>query len=316
VNNINYLLLSDSKDFTTDYVAIELEKRNVSYLRLDRDLLPGIKISWDISKQRLLVERNGDKYLIDDDTLKGVYYRAPTYLRETFSRNTNVEDQLKQSQWMSFYRNLLCFSKARWINSPSATFFAENKMVQLKFAQEIGFKIPKTILANNADDLGSIKNPLIVKSLDTAVFSFDDSEAFVYTNTVSYDELKSAELSIAPAIFQENLSSKTDYRVTVIDNVLFAVKILLNGHGFAGDWRKEKDNVSFVPAELSDEVSNMCYQIVKRLGLSFGAIDLIYSNNEYYFVEVNPTGEWAWLVDSAGHKIYMAICDFLTGDRP
>ena len=94
---------------------------------------------------------------------------------------------------------------------------------------------------------------------------------------------------------------------------MFAVKILINDEGVVGDWRKEKDNVKFVLAELPIKVSNMCCQIIKKLGLSFGAIDLIYSNNEFYFIEVNPTGEWAWLVDSAGQKIYKAICDYLAG---
>lgn len=313
VNKINFIILSDSKDFTTDYVTLELEKRGVSYLRLDRDLLPNYKITWDIYNLNLWIERNGNKYLIDEDSLHGVYYRAPTYLRETFSRSKTVEEQLKQSQWMSFYRNLLCFNKAKWMNSPSATFYAENKMIQLKVAQQTGLKIPQTILANNADHLSFIDDSLIIKSLDTVIFNFGDSEAFVYTNTVNSESLKNAELSIAPIIIQNNLSPKIDYRVTVVGKTVFSVKILMENKGVIGDWRKEKDNVSFIPSELPENVNNMCRQVVDTLGLSFGAIDLIHYNNEFYFIEVNPTGEWAWLVDSANQKIYEAICDYLIG---
>lgn len=311
MNNVNYLLLSDSNDFTTDYVSIELEKRGLEYLRLNRDLLPNYEITWNICNQNLLIENNENKYLIKNDSLLGVYYRAPTYLRETFIKNKSTEDQLKQSQWMSFYRNLLCFDNARWINSPSATFYAENKMIQLKVAQEIGFKIPQTILANNAKHIESTGDSLIVKSLDTAVFTIDEYEAFVYTNSVSYDELKKSELSIAPVIIQENLISKIDYRVTVIENIALPVIILNNGQGVIGDWRKEKDNVSFISCELPTIVSHMCCAIVKKLGLSFGAIDLIFYENEFYFIEINPTGEWAWLVDSAGQRIYEHICDYM-----
>lgn len=312
MNKINYLLLSDSEDFTTDYVSLELEKRRVNYLRLDRDLLSTYNISWDICNQILIIQKGSVEYQIDELSLQGVYYRAPTYLRETFSRNKSIDEQLKQSQWMSFYRNLLCFNKAKWINNPSTTFYAENKMVQLKVAKELGFNIPKTLLANNVDYMDYLPDSLIIKSLDTAIFNLGDTEAFVYTNTVDKAELKEAELSIAPIIIQENLSNKIDYRITVVGDTVFAVKILIENNGVIGDWRKEKDNVKFVPIDLPISIAKMCSNLINELGLSFGAIDLIYKDNEFYFIEVNPTGEWAWLVDSANQKIYEAICDYLT----
>ncbi|MDD5032601.1 MAG: hypothetical protein PHC85_00570 [Candidatus Pacebacteria bacterium] len=41
---------------------------------------------------------------------------------------------------------------------------------------------------------------------------------------------------------------------------------------------------------------NKCINIVKRLGLNFGAIDMIVTpNNEYYFLEINANGQWAWI---------------------
>ena len=110
----------------------------------------------------------------------------------------------------------------------------------------------------------------------------------------------------------ENLSKKIDYRITVVGDTVFAVKILIENNGVIGDWRKEKDNVKFVPIDLPISIAKMCSNLINELGLSFGAIDLIYKDNEFYFIEVNPTGEWAWLVDSANQKIYEAICDYLT----
>jgi hypothetical protein len=314
VNKINFLLLSDSKDFTTDYISLELEKRKIKYLRLDRDLLPNYKITWDINEQKISINKHDKKYQIDEISLKGVYYRAPTYLRETFSNNKSIEEQLQQSQWMSFYRNLLCFNNAKWINNPSSTFYAENKMVQLKVAKEVGFKIPKTIVANNSNHIDVLNDSMIIKSLDTAIFNLGDSEAFVYTNSVDKVELEKAKISIAPIIIQDNLTPKIDYRITVIDNKVFSVKILINDKGVTGDWRKEKDNVNFVPVNLPDKINQMCCELVKNLGLSFGAIDLVCSEDTFYFIEVNPTGEWAWLVDSANQKIYEAICDSLIGN--
>ena len=86
---------------------------------------------------------------------------------------------------------------------------------------------------------------------------------------------------------------------------------MLDDDGVEGDWRKFKDQVSFVPAQIPVSVKEKCIQLVQRLNLVYGAIDLIFHNNKYYFIEVNPTGEWAWLVDSANQKIYESICDYL-----
>jgi glutathione synthase/RimK-type ligase-like ATP-grasp enzyme len=46
------------------------------------------------------------------------------------------------------------------------------------------------------------------------------------------------------------------------------------------------------------------------LGLTYAAIDLALSNGEYWFIEVNPTGEWGWL-DGAERPIAAAIAEEL-----
>ena len=311
VSSIKHLILSDSHDFTTDYVTIELEERGLEYLRLDRDLLSKYQVTWDLDSETLLVKKFNREYLIENHTLKSVYYRAPTYLRETFVRRKSIEEQVKQSQWMSFYRNLSCFDKAKWMNSPAKTFQAENKIFQLKVARNIGFNIPKTIIANNASHIADLNESIIVKSIDTAIFDLGDQEGFVYTTPLGRNELVEEDLSLAPVIIQNNLTPKVDFRITVVGNDTYVVKILKNGKGVDGDWRVVKSNVKYEPAEIPATIAEMCKSLMSALGLSFGAIDLIFSENQYYFVEINPTGEWAWLVDAAGINIYKSICDFL-----
>ena len=38
---------------------------------------------------------------------------------------------------------------------------------------------------------------------------------------------------------------------------------------------------------------------MKKLNLSFGGIDLALVEKKYYFIEINPTGEWGWLVSNS-----------------
>jgi len=50
---------------------------------------------------------------------------------------------------------------------------------------------------------------------------------------------------------------------------------------------------------------------MNKLHLLFGGIDLAIVNDKYYFIEVNPTGEWGWLEDKNEMKISKAIMDAL-----
>ena len=52
---------------------------------------------------------------------------------------------------------------------------------------------------------------------------------------------------------------------------------------------------------------------MKSLRLNFGAIDLIKQDNKYFFIEINPTGEWGWLVDER-RRIDKVIANWLIGN--
>ena len=310
MNKVKVLILSDSHDFTTDYIAIELKKRGVPYLRLDRDLLNLFLINWEISSNKFIAKINDQSYLIEDNTLSGVYFRAPTYFRETFRKIEDPDNQLKNSQWLSLFRNLQVFNNAKWVNSPSSTYHAENKILQLRVALSTGLLIPQTVVTNG-NLFNSGYKRLIAKSIDTVLFDRGGEEAFCYSNMVSSSELIKYDNSIAPLILQECIEDKVDIRATVIGNTVYASSIKLNNAGVRGDWRLYKKEVRFSPIELPDEIENKCVEVVKSCGLIFAGVDLIESGGKYYFVELNPTGEWAWLVGSCGFTIPERICDEL-----
>ena len=57
-------------------------------------------------------------------------------------------------------------------------------------------------------------------------------------------------------------------------------------------------------------------RIMHILGLRFGGMDLALVDGVHYFIEVNPTGEWGWLISSARLPIDKAIVDFLSAESP
>jgi len=268
-------------------------------------------VIFDVLEGTLLVNIGNTKFKISNEKLKSVYYRAPIYLRDIYRPDISPEAQLSRTQWMAFVRNLTVFDNAKWMNHPSATYKAENKLLQLRVARQIGMECPETIVTNSY--LGAISNhkKYIVKSIDTALLRMEEKEAFVYSNVVDGTDIDSFDNSIAPIIVQTYIEPKIDIRVTVINEIVYAVRILQNGKGVEGDWRRIKNDIKFVPFLLPDDVAENCVNIVKSLDLCFGGMDLIESNGRYIFIEVNPTGEWGWLVNSAKLKIPETICDYL-----
>lgn len=312
MNNVDVLVISNTLDLATDYVCVELNCRDTKYLRINRDRLEQYKIHLDVLNNVLEVTIDSDSYIVTD-SLKSVYYRAPIYLRDIYKYKISIEEQLSRTQWSAFIRNMAIFDNARWMNPTDATFKAENKMLQLRTANKIGFECPYTIVTNTTINNISNENDYIVKSIDTALLQYGENEAFVYANKVTGKEFSSYNNNIAPVMLQDYIKPKIDIRVTVVGEAVFAVKILKNNKGVDGDWRTLKDDIVFVPFDLPDTILSHCKKIVRELGLQFGGIDLIDSDGKYFFIEVNPTGEWGWLVNSADLPIDKAICDFLEG---
>ncbi|MDQ3820800.1 MAG: RimK-like protein [Acidobacteriota bacterium] len=312
------LIISNRHDFATDHVAFQLKRMGASYLRLNRDQFSDFRIAFLPTAQRLYGEASNFSFQVSSDSLKSIYFRAPVFLRDNYKPNLPPEQQLSRSQWAAFIRGLTAFDNVLWINHPQATYQAEIKPYQLYIANKIGFDVPETVIANSAEyytDAAKGKSNVIVKTLDPVLLNLGEREAFIYTNEVSARELMEADISTAPVIIQESLIPKIDIRVTVVCDFVFAVAVTKDGEGLDKDWRLEKNDLKYIEINLPSEIETMCKTLVASLGLRFGAIDLALHKERYYFLEINPTGEWAWLLRDAKARIDDVIAESLLGRR-
>lgn len=308
VNEIKHLIISSTIDFSTDLVCIELEKRGHAFLRINRDRLSEYNICYDIGRNTLEVNIDGINYYCSNEMIKAIYFRAPVFLRS--NKQYSVDEQLSRSQWNAFLRNMIVFDLPKWINSPYYTYKAENKIYQLKMASEVGLQIPVTRVCNHCPNDIIDDDEFIVKAIDTPLFYEKNEELFTYSNIVSGNELKQASLNDAPIILQECIKNKVDLRITIVGNKIFPVEIKSNGQGITGDWRKKKkEELEYISTTLPREIVSMLFSLMKRMNLCFGGVDMAFVNGEYYFIEINPTGEWGWLTMNPGLQIQEAIVD-------
>lgn len=311
------LLVSNSRDFATDFVVAQLRSRNAEYLRIDLDLLHQDRVAFDPRAGLLRIEGADIQMTVSDDIVTSVLFRAPTHLRESSGDRRAPESQLARHQWAAFARSLMVFEHCRWINHPCATYQAENKPYQLRRAAQLGFSIPKTLVTNSKPEAdhaiwSGTSGCAAIKALDSFLVRLASGEdAFCYTQRVAFDEVMPADLKAIPIIIQEFLAPKIDLRVTVVGDHCYAAAVTLDRRGVEGDWRLAKDRVSFEVHQLPDIVHARCVELVRVLGLKFGAIDLALVEGDYYFIEINPTGEWAWLVTQCRFPIDSAIAEEL-----
>ena len=186
-------------------------------------------------------------------------------------------------------------------------------MIQLRAAFEVGFDIPETYCLNSDRFLVSeMDGPVIaIKGLDTVLVRTETTECFGYTNFLSREELEHMELREAPLVAQRALTDKLDLRVTVVEDDLWCASATEGGSGIVGDWRLRKSNVAFSEFVLPEPIGARCIELTRRLGLSFAAIDLALSDDRFFFLEVNPTGEWAWLQEEIQFPIGAKLAEVL-----
>jgi glutathione synthase/RimK-type ligase-like ATP-grasp enzyme len=221
-------------------------------------------------------------------------------------------------EYDSLLNNLfLQLNTKKWLSNPTFVYQAENKIFQLQVAQEIGFNIPDTIITNQyyvlKEFLAKHNNNIIVKPLSQGRISNESELKLIYTNKITADIIdKIDSYSLTPSIYQEYIEKEYELRITVVNKKVFAAKVdSQKNDETKTDWRKEK--IPFKKYLLPVDIEKECIELVQKLNLSFGAIDMIKnSKGDYIFLEINPNGQWAWLDMEAGLNISNEIINYLT----
>lgn len=139
----------------------------------------------------------------------------------------------------------------------------------------------------------------------------DGSDRYaVYTREIDANlEFDAEQLALCPVLLQARVPKGADIRLTVIGESEFSVEIV-GDRTAPVDWRGPDTDVQFRPCALPTSVLTQCRSLLNTLGLRYGAIDLVRTpEDEYYFLEVNPAGEWAWLEHQLGLSMRQAFID-------
>ncbi len=303
------LIVSNSNDFTADFLEKKIRDQGLPVFRFNTDTFPTsnsvLLKSSNKNSEDYLVGAGGEKVSLQDITC--VWWRRPERIGEM------VLDKIKDERVKKFTRyqmesgfeelTAVLSGSLNWVNHPDKNKLANSKLVQLRIASRLGFRTPNTLFSNDPCEVRNFfqKNngKIVYKSIKRPAFIFGDQMVGFYTSTVSENDVCQAEsVKMAPVFLQETIEKRLELRVTVVGQRVVAASIdsQANKEGVI-DWRRLSTEVGqWNSFELDSDTSQKCLKLTESLGLKFGAIDLaITQQDEIVFFEINPNGQWAWL---------------------
>ena len=153
-------------------------------------------------------------------------------------------------EWMSVLRSLSMYlSHARWMNPLTPQVDLLNcKPSQLRLAQQVGLTVPKTTITNNPPAVeklfSKVENGRVVFKSLTGLFVPPDIGLFTTEITKEFPSVSQDGIVHCPSIYQELVERRSDLRITVVGNKVFAVRIasqILDEHEDRLDWRRRQD---------------------------------------------------------------------------
>jgi hypothetical protein len=308
------LILTSDKDLTADFLIIELIERNLPYFRLNAEDLARAEYQFtDSGVQRITV---GPR-TIDLSDVTAVWYRRALQPvasgRHSYAERAFIAGEIRHLAFgMVWNPNIL------WVNPIDKVYVAEHKLYQLRIARSIGLPAPRTIVSSNLRELEEFAsgnpNGTICKPIFHGLF-VDNSDAYsVYTRRVSAHEFEAITNLECPVLLQEEVPRRSDLRVTFIGKHCCAAPVHTAPSTI--DWRDPVAAARFSRIEISAELRVRCQEMLSILNLQYGAFDFIEKpDGELVFLEINPTGEWAWLENALGYPMRSAFIELFYGER-
>jgi ATP-grasp ribosomal peptide maturase len=317
------LVLTQQLDAHADLVIAELNRRGVPVMRFD---------TADFPQRATLVTRNAHglwqgtlvsgKRTLALEQIASILYRRPTPFEPdpTFSA---VSRQFASSEARMALGGVLRSVDCLWVNHPERIVSADYKPWQLQVASECGLQVPASLITNSPaaarEFFAYCQGQMVYKTLSGGLVMSESGEALsIYTSQVTHNDLctEGERVRFTACLFQELLPKKVELRITIVGTQVFPAELSYRDpEAVALDWRTAYEHLQYRVYDLPEPLSRACLAFVKRLGLSFAALDLVVTpDGRYVLLEANSTGQWAWIERATGLPICEALVDLLTGE--
>jgi glutathione synthase/RimK-type ligase-like ATP-grasp enzyme len=158
----------------------------------------------------------------------------------------------------------------------------------------------------------SMGGEVIIKPVDTSITCNPlrpTEHLFVMARTVSLEEARrytEDQLKEVPVLVQQYIRKSREYRIIAFRDEAVFVRIDSQRHAASSvDWRRRQNDLSMFSVDEPDRgLQQRLASYLRQMGLQTGVFDFaIQSDDEAYFLECNPGGQWGWLDGVADGRI-------------
>jgi ATP-GRASP peptide maturase of grasp-with-spasm system len=215
---------------------------------------------------------------------------------------------MKAQHWLEDYVRKTLENK-KHINKESN--YHINKLLVLGKAKGIGFDVPTYYLAENTDDV--IVNETITKTItgNSILENFDENcDGLMYTTIIEKKEDRDFFISF----FQEKVEKDFEIRTFYLNGKCWSMAIFSQKDEQTKiDFRrynKKKPNRN-VRYNLPKIIEDKIHLLMKALDLNCGSLDFIKKGEQYYFLEVNPIGQFGNVSYHCNYELFKEVAEAL-----
>ncbi|MCG5212941.1 ATP-grasp domain-containing protein [Streptosporangium soli] len=285
-----YVVLAERADYG-EFAALQstLHRLGVPSVRLDAGSVATMEVTLQVG--------DGSVTLDGDRIAPTVVWARSLSPRAIPGEASPAVKTLHADSWCAFVRQLSTLSPAS-LPGPGP-----GRLEQLTSAAKAGIRTPRTIVTTDPRAAGAriSSRRIVVKVLDEHFVETEPGFLVgVFPEIVDREEVVQWSPLDFPIIVQEYIAHDRELRVYYLAGAVHAFAVTKDAPD--APWRAESSvSVTSVTAPRT------AVEVVRRLaglwGLTYGAFDLLLTDGEVVFLEVNVDGDWRWFESKAGTPV-------------
>jgi ATP-GRASP peptide maturase of grasp-with-spasm system len=251
---------------------------------------------------------------ISINSIKSIWYRRNSlnfHYENIYFDNQDTINLIKEEfHWYSQYIIYLLTKKKSIGNNYSIYI---NKLLALCKAKENGLNIPEFIITETRKNIKSNKTYITKTIAGNSIINYDElNYGNSYTKIIKKNKLPK---TFTTSFFQEYVDKKYELRIFFLNNNSFSMAIFSQLDNQTKidfrNYNKENPN-RYVPYNLPKSIEKKLINTMKSLNLNSGSIDMIVSKeNKFYFLEVNPIGQFGMTSVPCNYNLEKLIAEYL-----
>lgn len=312
------LVVCDRHDVHADLVISKIEAlgRRTFRLDVDEDSLKETTISFH--SNGFTIFRDG-RY-VESSKIESHYFRR-SHVELPLEKNNlaDVGQKIWRGEWNKALHGIIYFLRdVRALIRPRQAFYAENKFMQMDVARRAGFLVPESLISNSVSELTMFCQnfaDVALKMMHQDMYLCEDGVVRgLYVNKIGGRISEFEASGENPIFLQQYIDKAYEVRYTAVGRKHFVCKIdSQKSAQTSEDWRRyDLPNTPHSSIEPPGEIRNRVSSYMETLGLCYGALDFIVTpTGEWYFLEINPMGQWLWIEDLTGMPVSDALASWL-----